>query len=51
MSALCYLCHRDPNTGELFCVRIGKWVDKCPNYPDGYPWDAESDTQEEDDGV
>ena len=42
MSAFCNLCHRDPDTGEYFCVRLGgKWVGECPNFPDGYPWDAD----------
>lgn len=33
--------HRDPDTGEYFCVRHGAWVERCPDFPDGYPWDAE----------
>ena len=41
MSAFCALCSRDPDTGELFCVRLGEWRGSCPNFPDGYPWDAE----------
>ena len=41
MSALCSLCSKDPDTGELFCARICKWVETCPNFPDGYPWDAD----------
>ena len=49
MSAFCNLCHKDPDTGEYFCVRLGgKWVGKCPNFPDGYQWDAERETKEED---
>ena len=36
MSSFCNLCHKDPDTGEYFCVRLGgKWVEKCPNFPDG----------------
>ena len=42
MSAFCNLCTKDPDTGEYFCVRLGgEWVEKCPNFPDGYPWDAD----------
>ena len=42
MSAFCNLCTKDPDTGEYFCVRLGgKWVGECPNFPDGYPWDAD----------
>ena len=37
MSAFCNLCTRDADTGEYFCARLGGWVDKCPNFPDGYP--------------
>lgn len=50
MSAFCWLCYRDPDTGEFFCARLCKWVGKCPNFPDGYPWDAEreQDRQEDD---
>ena len=33
MSAFCNLCHRDADTGEYFCARIGKWVEMCPNFP------------------
>ena len=36
MSAFCYLCYRDADTGEYFCARLGKWVEKCQNFPDGY---------------
>ena len=36
MSAFCDLCYKDPYTGELLCVRLGKWVERCPNFPDGY---------------
>ena len=32
MSAFCNLCHRDPDTGEFFCARIGGWVDKRPGF-------------------
>ena len=39
MSAFCDLCYKDPSTGELFCARIGEWVENCPNFPDGYPWE------------
>lgn len=49
MSAFCNLCHRDADTGEYFCARFGGWVEKCPNFPDGYPWDAERETVKEDD--
>ena len=49
MSAFCNLCHRDADTGEYFCARLGGWVEKCPNFPDGYPWDAERETGKEDD--
>ena len=49
MSAFCNLCHRDPDTGEYFCARFGGWVEKCPNFPDGYPWDAEKDTSQDND--
>ena len=48
MSAFCNLCHRDPDTGEYFCVRIGEWVKNCPVFSDGYPWDAEREVGEED---
>lgn len=37
MSTFCDLCYKDPDTGGLFCVRLGKWVETCPNLPDGYP--------------
>ena len=47
MSSFCNLCTKDPDTGEYFCARIGKWVGECPNFPDGYPWDAEKDENEE----
>ena len=30
MSAFCNLCHRDADTGEYFCARLGGWVEKCP---------------------
>ena len=51
MSAFCNLCTKDPDTGEYFCVRLGgKWVGKCPNFPDGYPWDAERETKQEENG-
>ena len=33
MSTFCDLCYRDPDTGELLCVRLGKWVETCPNLP------------------
>lgn len=36
MSAFCSLCRKDQDTGELFCARIGKWVDKCPGFHDVY---------------
>ena len=39
MSELCDLCRRDPDTGELFCARIGEWVERCTNFPDCYPWE------------
>ena len=48
MSAFCDLCYKDPDTGELFCVWRGRWVETCPNFPDGYPWDAERETRQED---
>ena len=48
MSGFCSLCYKDPDTGELLCVRLGKWVEMCPNFPDGYPWDAEREVGEED---
>ena len=48
MSAFCNLCHRYPDTGEFFCARLGGLVDKCPNFPDGYPWDAERGNKEGD---
>ena len=32
MSAFCNNCHRDPDTGEFFCARIGGWVDKRPGF-------------------
>ncbi len=48
LSSFCSLCWRDPDTGEYFCVRLGEWVEKCPNFPDGYPWDAERETRKED---
>ena len=49
MSGFCSLCYKDPGTGELLCVRLGKWVEMCPNFPDGYPWDAEKDTSQDND--
>ena len=39
MSAFCYPCYRDPDTGELFCSRLGEWVKNCPVFYDGYPWE------------
>ena len=39
MSELCSLCSKDPETGELFCARIGERVDECQNFPGGYPWE------------
>ena len=33
MSAFCSLCYKDPDTGALLCVRLGKWVEMCPNFP------------------
>lgn len=48
MSAFCNLCSKDPDTDELFCVRLGRWVERCQNFPDGYPWDAERETRQED---
>ena len=48
MSGFCSLCYKDPGTGELLCVRLGRWVETCPNFPDGYPWDAERETRQED---
>ena len=47
MSALCNNCTRDPDTGEYFCARLGGWVKSCPDFPDGYPWDAENETHKE----
>lgn len=47
MSAFCWLCYRDPDTGEFFCVRTGHWEARCPFMEDGYPWDAERETQQE----
>ena len=49
MSAFCNNCHRDPDTGEYFCARIGGWVERCPNFPDGYPWDAEKEISQDND--
>ena len=49
MSTFCNLCTRDPDTGEYFCARVGGWVEECPNFPGGYPWDAERETRKEDD--
>lgn len=40
-SSFCGLCHRDPDTGETFCGRLGEWVAKCPEHESGTPWDAE----------
>ena len=48
MSGFCSLCYKDPGTGALLCVRLGRWVDRCPNFSDGYPWDAERETRQED---
>ena len=48
MSAFCNLCHKDPDTGEFFCARLGGWVERCPNFSDGYPWDAERETKHDD---
>ena len=49
MSSFCNLCNKDPDTGEYFCVRLGgKWVGECPNFPDGYPWDAEREAGQND---
>lgn len=47
MSTFCDLCRRDPDTGELFCARLGEWIERCPNFPDGYPWDAERKAEAE----
>ena len=49
-SLFCSLCGRDPDTGETFCVRSGKWVEKCPLLDGPAPWDAEriDDTDGED---
>ena len=47
MSAFCDLCYKDPHTGELLCVRLGKWVKSCPDFSDGCPWDAENETHKE----
>ena len=47
MSAFCSLCHRDQDTGEFFCARPGKWVERCPNFPDGYPLDVERKAEAE----
>ena len=47
MSAFCDLCSKDLDTGELFCVRLGNWVERCPNFQDGYPWDAERETKQD----
>lgn len=47
MSALCSLCSKDPDTGELLCARLGERVDECPNFPDGYKWDSERETRRE----
>ena len=42
MSSFCNLCNKDPDTSEYFCIRLGgEWVEKCPNFPDRYPWDAD----------
>ena len=41
--------HRDADTGEYFCARLGGWVEKCPNFPDGYPWDAEKEISQDND--
>ena len=49
MSAFCSLCTKGTDTGEYFCARLGVWVEKCPNFPDGYPWAAEKETREEGD--
>ena len=48
MSAFCNLCTKDPDTGEFFCARLGRWVEKCPNFPDGYPLAAERGNKEGD---
>ena len=48
MSAFCNLCHRNPDTGEFFCARLGGWVEKCPNFPDSYPLAAERGNKEVD---
>lgn len=47
MSAFCNLCSKDPDTGELLCVRLVKWVERCPNFSDGYKWDSERETRRE----
>ena len=33
MSGFCSLCYKDPGTGALLCVRLGKWVEMCPSFP------------------
>lgn len=48
MSAFCSLCTKDPDTGEFFCARIGRWVEKCPNFSGGYQQDAERETKHDD---
>lgn len=48
MSAFCNLCYRDADTGEYFCARLGRWVERCPNLSDSYPLDAEREVGEED---
>ena len=49
MSAFCDLCSKDPDTGKLFCASLGKLVERCPNFPDGYPRDADREARKDDD--
>ena len=47
-SALCQLCWADVETGEVYCLRLGEWVAKCPK-SDGDPWGAERAAADDDD--
>ena len=42
-----HICTRDRDTGELFCPRFHKWVERCP-YED-YEAESTDDEADEDD--
>ena len=48
-SALCQLCWADVETGEVYCLRLGEWVAKCPYLDGGDPWGEERAAADADD--